>query len=101
MTISEAKRRRWDRRRQVYELWKQNLTIHDMASRLGVNEKTVDRDLKTPGVQAKMKQHLRDQEKEYKKQHQEWVDNMTLEERQLVIERLFKIINRRPRAARS
>jgi len=99
LTISEAKRRRWDRRRQVFEFWKQNLTIADMASRLGVDEKTVDRDLKTPGVQEKMRQHLRDLEKEYQKQHQEWIDNMTLEERDLVIQRLTKLLyRRRPRA---
>lgn len=52
MLLSEAKRWRRKRRRRVVELWKEGKTILDMAADLGVNEKTVDRGLKTSGVQA-------------------------------------------------
>jgi predicted DNA-binding transcriptional regulator YafY len=52
LLLSEAKRWRRKRRHRVVVLWKEGKTILDMAADLGVNEKTVDRDLKTSVVQA-------------------------------------------------
>lgn len=52
--LSEVKRRRRKGRRWVVVLWKEGEKILGMAADLGVNEKTVDRGLKTCGVQARI-----------------------------------------------
>lgn len=57
--LSEARRRRMLRRRRVRELRLLSWPVWKIAEEVGVCEKTVDRDLKTPGVVAWLKEQLR------------------------------------------
>jgi hypothetical protein len=68
---TESKRWRRKRRRWVLEVLKKGKTILDMVAELGVNEKTVYRYLKTPGVQARIKEYLRELAKRLKQEDEE------------------------------
>ena len=57
--LSEAGRRRMLRRRRVRELRLLNWPVWKIAEDVGVCEKTVDRDLKTPGVVAWLNEQCR------------------------------------------
>ena len=70
MRLTEARKRRILRRRRVREMAWEGRTIKVIAEALGVNEKTVDRDLKTPGVVAWLQRKLRELKRETQRESQ-------------------------------
>ncbi len=95
MLISEAGRRRRARRRRVFELRWMDWTVDRIAAELGVCEKTVDRDIATPGVQARLKEAERRSRRRTKEMWSISAENLSLAERDRLLGLLLKPMRRR------
>ncbi len=90
MPISEAGRRRRARRRRVFELRLLCWTVDRIAAELGVCEKTVDRDIATPGVQARLKKAERRSRRRASEQWNRYTESMSLAQRDRLLGRLMR-----------
>ena len=95
MPISDAGRRRRARRRRVFELRLMCWTVDRIAAELGVCEKTVDRDIATPGVQARLKEAERRSRRRTAEMWRISTENLSLAQRDQLLGLLMKPMRRR------
>jgi len=94
LTISEAKRRIRDRRRRV---WAEintlsPKTIREIAAELGVSEKTIDRDIASPGIKKKIRERIAEIRREMREADEKRISELKANLDAMPIEQQLKTV---------